>query len=214
LKLNGEDNLVSKILKKKIEQILLVIGFSLMFGIMILGQSFRQSVGQTVGILMNPVLAIVGQHNFHIVLLVMAAITGTYASLIQKYTIDWNLTRDIQERMKEFQKKMREAQLSQNTDMLKKLQDQQKDVMAEQMEMSKQQFKPMAYISIISIPLLYWVYYYISGHESSTMIFPFWGKQLLTSHAFGPLTHWLYWYLICSFGISQLIRKILKIGPV
>jgi uncharacterized membrane protein (DUF106 family) len=206
--------LVSKILKKQIEQILLVFGFSLMFGIMILGQSFRLHVGQVVGILMNPLLNIIGQQNFYLVLLVMAAITGTYSSLIQKYTIDWDLTRNVQGRMKEFQKKMREAQLSQNTDLLKKLQDQQKDMMTEQMEMSKQQFKPVAYISIISIPLLYLVYYYISGHESATMVFPFWGKQLLTSHAFGPFTHWLYWYIICSFGISQLIRKILNIGAV
>jgi uncharacterized membrane protein (DUF106 family) len=180
---------------------------------MILGPKFRQEIGQVVGILLNPVLAVVGQNNFYLVLLVMAAITGTYASLIQKYTIDWDLMKNTQERMKEFQKEMREAQLSQNTVMLKKLQDQQKDMMAEQMNVSKQQFKPMAYISIISIPLLYWVYFYISGHESATMVFPFWGRQLLTSHAFGPFQHWLYWYLICSFGISQIIRKLLNIGP-
>jgi uncharacterized membrane protein (DUF106 family) len=206
--------LISKTLKKQIDQILMVFGFSLMFGIMILGQQFRQEVGQIVGILMNPILTVVGQQNFHIVLLVMAAITGTYAAIIQKFTINWDLMRINQERMKEFQKEMKEAQLSQNTFLLKKLQDQQKDMMSEQMEMSKQQFKPMAYISIISIPLLYWVYYYISGHGSATMVFPFWGTQLLTSHAFGPLTHWLYWYLICSFGISQIIRKILHVGPV
>jgi len=206
--------LISKKLKKQIDKILLVFGFSLMFGIMILGQQFRQEVGQTVGILMNPVLAVVGQHNFYLVLLVMATITGTYASLIQKYTIDWERMRKTQERMKEFQKEMREAQLSQNTIMLKKLQDQQKDMMAEQMDMSKMQFKPMAYISIISLPLLYWIYYYVSGHGSATMIFPFWGTQLLISHAFGPLTHWLYWYLICSIGFSQIIRKILHVGPV
>ena len=59
-----------------------------------------------------------------------------------------------------------------------------------------------------------WVYYYISGHGSATMIFPFWGKQLLTSQAFGPLQHWLYWYFISSLGVSQLIRKALNIGGV
>ena len=184
-----------------------------MFGIMLLGPNFRLAVGQIVGILMNPVLAVVGQQNFHIVLLVMATITGTYASLIQKYTMDWDLMRDFQIRMKEFQKQMKEAQLSQNTVILKKLQDQQKDIMAEQMEMSKKQFKPMAYISIISIPLLYWVYYYISGHGYATMIFPFWGQQLLTSKIW-ILPHWLYWYILCSVGISQIIRRILKAGPV
>jgi uncharacterized membrane protein (DUF106 family) len=214
LNLNGEDNLVSETLKKQIDRFLLAFGFSLMFGIMILGQEFRESVGEIVGILMNPILTIVGQENFHLVLLVMAAITAIYASLIQKYTIDWDLMKNTQERMKVFQKEFREAQLSQNTYMLKKLEDQRKDMMEDQMKMSKQQFKPMAYISIISIPLLMWIYYYISGHGSATMVFPFWGKQLLTSTAFGPFQHWLYWYFISSLGVSQLIRKALDIGGV
>lgn len=213
IELNGRDSLVSETLKKRIDQLLLVLGFSLMFGIMLLGPNFRIVIGQTVGILLNPILNIVGQHNFYLILLVMATITGTYASLIQKYTMDWDRMKDFQDRMKEFQKQMKEAQLSQNTVMLKKLQDQQKDIMAEQMEMSKKQFKPMAYISIISIPLLYWVYYYISSHESATMFFPLWGRQLLTSKIW-ILPHWLYWYILCSFGISQIIRKILKVGPV
>jgi uncharacterized membrane protein (DUF106 family) len=214
LNLNGEDNLVSETLKKQIDRFLLVFGFSLMFGIMILGEGFRDSVGKAVGILMNPILAVVGQGNFHLILLVMAAITAGYASLIQKYTIDWDLMRNTQERMKVFQKEFREAQLSQNTYMLKKLEDQRKDMMEDQMKMSKQQFKPMAYISIISIPIFMWAYYYISGHGSAAMVFPFWGEQLLTTKAFGPFQHWIYWYFISSLGISQLIRKALNIGGV
>jgi uncharacterized membrane protein (DUF106 family) len=206
--------LVSETLKKQLDRFLLVFGFSLMFGIMILGQGFRESVGKAVGILMNPVLAVVGEGNFHLILLVMAAITAIYASLIQKYTIDWDLMRNTQENMKVFQKEFREAQLSQNTYMLKKLEDQRKDMMEDQMKMSKQQFKPMAYISIISLPLFMWAYYYISGHGAATMIFPFWGKQLLTSTAFGPFQHWIYWYFISSLGVSQLIRKALNIGGV
>ena len=206
--------MVSETLKKQIDMLLLAIGFSLMFGIMLLGQGFRDAVGQVVGTLMNPLLAVVGQQNFHLVLLVMAAITATYASLIQKYTMDWDLMRRTQERMKAFQAEFREAQLSQNTYMLKKLEEQRKEMMDDQMKMSKQQFKPMAYISIISVPLLMWIYYYISGHGSATMVFPFWGKQLLTSQAFGPFQHWLYWYFISSLGVSQLIRKALNIGGV
>lgn len=185
-----------------------------MFGIMLLGQQFRDTVGQVVGIFMNPILAIVGQQNFHLVLLVMAAITAVYATLIQKYTMDWELMRNVQERMKSFQAEFREAQLSQNTYMLKKLEEQRKEMMEDQMKMSKMQFKPMAYISIISVPLLMWIYYYISSHGSATMVFPFWGKQLLTSQAFGPFQHWLYWYFISSLGVSQLIRKALNIGGI
>lgn len=206
--------MVSETLKKQMDRFLLALGFSMMIGIMVLGQGFRDSIGKAVGVLMNPVLALVGQENFHLILLVMAAITAIYASLIQKYTMDWDLMRRTQERMKTFQKEFREAQLSQNTYMLKKLEDQRKEMMEDQMKMSKQQFKPMAYISILSLPLFMWAYYYISGHGAATMVFPFWGKQLLTSTAFGPFQHWLYWYFISSLGVSQLIRKALNIGGV
>lgn len=206
--------MVSETLKKQIDRFLLAFGFSLMFGIMILGQEFRQSMGAAVGVLMDPVLALVGQENFHLILLVMAVITALYASLIQKYTIDWELMRNTQERMKVFQKEFREAQLSQNTYMLKKLEDQRKEMMEDQMKMSKQQFKPMAYISIISLPLFMWAYYFISGHGNATMVFPFWGEQLLTTQVFGPFQHWIYWYFISSLGVSQLIRKGLNIGGV
>jgi len=206
--------LVSETLKQQIDRFLLALGFSLMIGIMVLGQGFRDAVGKAVGILMNPILALVGQENFHLILLVMAIITAIYASVIQKYTIDWDLMKNTQERMKVFQKEFREAQLSQNTYMLKKLEEQRQEMMEDQMKMSKQQFKPMAYISIISIPLFMWAYYYISGHGNATMVFPFWGEQLLISQAIWFFQHWLYWYFISSLGISQLIRKALNIGGV
>lgn len=206
--------MVSETLKQQMDRFLLALGFSLMIGIMVLGQGFRDAVGKAVGILMNPILALVGQENFHLILLVMAIITAIYASVIQKYTIDWDLMKNTQERMKVFQKEFREAQLSQNTYMLKKLEEQRQEMMEDQMKMSKQQFKPMAYISIISIPLFMWAYYYISGHGNATMVFPFCGEQLLTSKAIWFFQHWLYWYFISSLGISQLIRKALNIGGV
>lgn len=206
--------MVSETLKKQIDRFLLAFGFSLMFGIMLLGQEFRQAVGEAVSVIMNPVLALVGQENFHLILLVMASITAIYASLIQKYTMDWDLMRNTQERMKVFQKEFREAQLSQNTYMLKKLEEQRQEMMEDQMKMSKQQFKPMAYISIISVPLFMWAYFYISGHGAATMVFPFWGEQLLTSKAIWYFQHWLYWYFICSLGVSQIVRKALNIGGV
>lgn len=204
-------------IKKTVDQFLLALGLSLMFGILILGQEFRTAIGETIGILMNPVINIVGNENFHIVLFILAAITAVYSSLIQKYTIDWNLMRNTQERMKDFQKEFREAQLSQNTYMLKKLEEQRTEMMGDQMEMTKQQFKPMAYISIISLPLFMWAYYYIGDltiHEPLTLVFPFWGEQLLSDAVLGPFQYWIFWYFITSLAISQLIRKALDIGGV
>ena len=200
--------------KKKVDHMLLALGLSLMIGIMVLGQDFRDALGTAVGFFMDPLISLVGESNFHLILFIMAAITALYASLIQKYTIDWELMRNTQEAMRVFQKDYREAQIANNTAVMKKLEEQRTKMMSDQMEMSKQQFKPMAYISIISLPLFMWAYHFISGHAGASLNFPFWGHQVLTDTAFGPIQYWIFWYFITSLAVSQLIRKALDVGGV
>ncbi len=201
-------------MKQTLERFVLAVGISLMIGIVVMGEEGREAIGTIVGFFMDPISALVGDSNFHIMLFIMAAITGLYASLIQKYTIDWDLMRNTQERMKVFQKEFREAQLAQNTYLIKKLEEQRTEMMGDQMEMSKQQFKPMAYISIISLPLFMWAYHYISGHPGAALTFPFWGEHLLVDTIIGPIQYWIYWYFITSLAFSQVVRKALDIGGV
>ncbi|MCQ6962350.1 membrane protein [Methanolobus chelungpuianus] len=196
------------------ERALLALGISLMIGIVILGQEFRDSLGSAVGFIMDPLVNLLGANNFHIVLFIMAAITALYATLIQKYTMDWELMRNVQEKMRVFQKEFREAQLSNNTSLMKKMEGQRAEMMTEQLEMSKQQFKPMAYISIISLPLFMWAYFYIKSHEAAFMVFPFWGEHLLTDTILGPFQYWIFWYFIASLAVSQLMRKALDVGGI
>jgi uncharacterized membrane protein (DUF106 family) len=201
--------------KDTLEKAALALGFGMIIGIVVLGESFRTQIGQVVEILLGPLPHIL---PFHIMLFVMAAITGLYASLIQKYTMDWELMRRVQNQMKSFQKEFREAQLADNQAKVKKLEAQRSVMMEDQMKMSKQQFKPMAFISIISLPLFMWAYLFISQHSDPgqlpTMVFPFWGEKSLTGFALGPIQYWIYWYFICSLPISQIIRKSLNIGGV
>ena len=198
-------------LKQTLERAALALGFGMMFGIILLGERFRIQVGEVVQILLGPLPDIL---PFHIMLFVMAAITGLYASLIQKYTMDWELMRRVQDQMKNFQKEFREAQLADNQAKVKKLEAERSAMMNDQMQMTKQQFKPMAYISIISLPLFMWAYLYIGEHPDPALIFPFWGEKSLTGFALGPIQYWIYWYFICSLPISQIIRKSLNIGGV
>ncbi|CAD6493145.1 MAG: hypothetical protein LAKADJCE_00443 [Candidatus Argoarchaeum ethanivorans] len=195
-------------MKKSIEKVALVLGFS-MFGVVLL-EDFRNALASTVAVVLNPLF---NNLQVSVVLFVLAAITGAYASLIQKYTMDWELMRQVQDRMKRFQKEFREAQLADNPQRVKKLESQRSDMMKEQVEMSKQQFKPMAYISILSLPLFIGANYIILG-STYTMVFPFWGEQSLSGNVIGPIYYWLYWYFICSIPVSQLIRKFLNIGGI
>ncbi len=199
--------------KNVLDKLLIAFGVSLLFGILLFGEDFRQSIGIAFEVLMDPVMFVVGgEEHFHIALLILAAVTALYASLIQKYTIDWRKMRMTQEKMKAFQKEFREAQLSQNTHMLKKMEKQRSEMMSEQLEMSKQQIRPMIYISVISLPLFLWAYFYISTHGDITMIFPFLGERNLVDGIIGPIQYWIFWYFITSLGVSQLIRKSLDIG--
>lgn len=195
-------------IKKTLNKLALFVGIFLMLGVIII-PGFMDKIGNIMGTLLNPLLSLL---PLHMIIFVLAAITGLYASLIQKYTMDWNLMRRVQERMKNIQKEFRQAQLSNNAAKLKKLEAQRAEMMGDQMEMMKQQFKPMLYISIISIPLFFWMYLVISQNPDASMVFPFWGEQKLTGALLGPFQYWLFWYFLCSIPASQMTRKALNIG--
>jgi uncharacterized membrane protein (DUF106 family) len=195
-------------IKKMIDKMAIWLGLFMMFGIILI-PDLRDVIGKLVGGLLNPLLSIL---PLHIIIFMLAAITGLYASLIQKYTMDWELMRRVQERSKVMQKELRQAQLSNNAAKIKKLQAQQAEMMEDQMGMMKQQFKPMLYISIISIPLFFWVYIAISQSPNASIIFPFWGEHRLTDKVFWEIQYWLFWYFICSMPVSQITRKALNIG--
>lgn len=195
-------------IKKILSNIALFLGIFLMFGIMVF-PGMRGAIGNLMNIFLKPLL---GELPLHIIILILAVITGLYSSLIQKYTMDWELMKRVQEKTKNLQAALNKAQLSNNTSKIKKLQEQQANMMGDQADMMKQQFKPMLYISIISIPLFYWVYFLISQHPNATMVFPFWGERKLTDPLIGPFQYWLFWYFLCSIPISQITRKVLNIG--
>jgi uncharacterized membrane protein (DUF106 family) len=195
-------------IKKTLNKIAMVLGIFMMFGI-IMFPNMREIIGKLMDTLLEPIL---GGLPIHMIIFVLAAFTGIYASLIQKYTMDWGLMKRVQEKSRTIQKEMRQAQLTNNAQKIKKLEGQYAEMMGDQMEMFKQQFKPMLYISIISIPLFYWVYLLIGQNPDATMVFPFWGVQKLNTTVFWAFQHWLFWYFLCSIPISQITRKALNIG--
>ena len=193
---------------KSLDNFALAVGLVLFFGIMISGD-LRTSLGVVTGYVLGWMPAIL---PFHIVLFILAAITGLYASLIQKYTMDWDFLRIQQEKMKRVQREMKEAQLSGDKGRQQQLQAEQMKMVSEQGKMMQMQFKPMLYIGIISIPLFMWAYLYISENPAMVMTFPFWGTHNINTAVLGPVLYWFYWYFICSLPVSQIIRKALDIG--
>ncbi|NYT02827.1 MAG: DUF106 domain-containing protein [Methanosarcinales archaeon] len=194
-------------LVESLDNIALTLGFALTFGIMISAE-FREQIGTVMEVVIGWLPQIL---PFHMVLFVLAAVTGLYASLIQKYTMDWDFLREQQVKMRSFQAQMRAAQLAGDKAKQQQLSQQQMDMMGDQGKMMKMQFKPMAYIGIVSIPLFMWAYLYIGEHQI-LFNFPFWGPHDINSQVLGPIFYWFYWYFICSIPVSQMIRKALDIG--
>ena len=172
----------------------------------------KGTVGQGLDILLGPLAE---AFPLYIVIIILSVLTALYSSVIQKYTIDYERMQEVQERMKVFQKDFREAQLSGDEKRVKKLEAKRDKVMKEQLEMSQNQFKPMAYILIISVPIFFWLLYSMTNYPDSIgIIMPFFGYHELSEMILGPIPAWILWYMICSLTLSQVVRKALNIGGI
>jgi uncharacterized membrane protein (DUF106 family) len=194
-------------LTKSLDSLALAVGFVFFFGVMVSGD-LRHDIGLAMGFILGWLPALL---PFSVVIFILGAITGLYASLIQKYTMDWDFLREQQERMKNLQREIKEAQLSGDKARQQQLQTEQLKMVSDQSKMMQMQFKPMLYIGIVSIPIFMWAYLYIQ-QQHPVMVFPFWGKHEVTGIVIGPIVFWYYWYFLCSMPVSQIIRKALDIG--
>ncbi len=172
--------------------------------------AIRETVGSFMDAIFGP---LVGEVPFYILIVILSTVTALYSSLIQKYTIDYEHMQDVQARMKDFQKEFREAQLSQDEKKIKKLESKRDKMMKEQLDMSQQQFKPMAYILVISVPIFFWLLFRLAEIPAEITM-PFFGTQLLSAMVLGPIPAWILWYMMCSLTLSQIVRKSLNIGGI
>ena len=195
-------------MKKYGGYIALVVAMLLIFSYSI--PAIRDGVGSFIDMILGP---LANQVPFYILIVILSTITALYSSIIQKYTIDYEHMQEVQARMKVFQKEFREAQLSGDEKRLKKLNAKKDKMMKEQMEMSQNQFKPMAYILIITVPIFFWLIFRLNSTEGA-IIMPFFGLHTMTEFVLGPIPAWILWYMICSLTISQVVRKSLNIGGI
>jgi len=190
--------------------IIVSMGLLLSYGI----TPVRVGIGGTMDTLFGP-LTTVFPKSFFIIILILSTLTALYSSLIQKYTIDYERVQEVQQRMKEFQKEFREAQLSEDEKKIKKLEAKRDRMMQEQLEISREQFKPMAFILLVSVPIFLWLLFKLPlVHTTQIIVFPIIGEKGLMDAALGPIPAWILWYMLCSLSISQIIRKSLNIGGI
>lgn len=196
--------MVSHELRKYLEYAALGLGLLLMLALF--NESTRLVIGNAMSAVFNPLASVL---PFHVVILILASITGGYASLIQRYAVDYELTKRVQAEWQKLNKEYREALKARNQARLKKLEERQRELMRNQSDIMMQQFKPMLYIGIISIPIWLWVYLYVLSNPGLVMLFPFFGEKHMTDGVLGPFSVWIVWYILCSIPIGQIFRKAL-----
>ena len=221
-------------MKDILSKIAMIIGALLLGGI-IFSKEFRIALGLLIDPFLSPLISL----KFHITILILSVFTGLYSNLIQKYTVDHNRLRKIQKIVKEYQKEYMDAMKQNNKYKLKQLEKKKPEMQQLQSEMMGMQMRPMFYTFIVTIPIFAWLwekavasYEIIYGQmgkygnitqelpeifiksikpEFFNIVVPFSGKIHVTTVVF-IFPWWLFWYILCSITVSQIIKKALKIG--
>ncbi len=191
--------------KEFIKRFFMSLGIVFTLGVMI-SKDFRDQLALLASPILDPLYQAM---PIHLVIFILAAFTGLYSSLIQKYTIDYARLKEIQKKVMEFQKEYMDAMKKDNKFKLKQLEKEQPEIQKMQSEMMSMQFTPMFYTVVVTIPVFMWLYTKTSLNPE--VVVPFQGLI----HIGQPvliLPWWIFWYLLCSIAWGQVIRKALKMG--
>lgn len=211
-------------MKRFISRLVTILGFLIFFGL-IFSYEFRVALALIVEQAFSPLSGI----KFYITVLIMAILTGFYSNLIQKYTVNYKRLKEIQAKISEYQKEYLEAVKQKNQFKLKQLEKKSDEMKMLQSEIMSMQFKPMSYTFLVSIPIWAWLWekahlsYQNVKFGTAIEIFknvdnslfyvttPFWGA-IHVGEMIGIFPWWILWYMLCSITISQIIKKLMKVG--
>jgi uncharacterized membrane protein (DUF106 family) len=175
-------------------------------------RSVRDLIGNTLDLLLGPLDAAL---PFYVVVMVLALFTGLYSTLLQANLMNMDKMAYYQDRMKAIQNKRDEAKEAGDEEALNQIQQEQMEAMGENLGMFKEQFRPMVWIMLFTIPVFLWMYWMIlpgGGNVTpETIVLPLIGETTWTGGVIGPIQAWIVWYFLCSMGFTQIIRKALDI---
>ena len=179
-------------------------------------QEVRQPLGQVLDVPFLPLLELL---PFYAVVMILALFTGLYSTLLQANLMDMELMGEYQARMKEIQQRREEAKERGDDEALDRIQEEQMEAMTDNLGMFKEQFRPMVWIMVLTIPVFLWMYYAIGFRSGAgvhqdlirNIVIPFRGEVSWTTGIVGPLQIWIVWYFLCSMAFTQVIRKSLNI---
>ncbi|MDR0900951.1 MAG: EMC3/TMCO1 family protein [Methanobrevibacter sp.] len=163
----------------------------------------------------SPILALdPNPSNPMLTIFLISTLIALLTTVANKLLVDQDEMESIREEMKEFQKEMREAQTSGDSKAMAKVQAKQTEVMAKQSKMMTSSFKPLI-ITFVPIILVFWwmgqspvsqVSVQLPEFVYYTLLVPLWHMLYPGVHVF-LYVGWLGWYILCTFAMSQILRK-------
>lgn len=195
--------------KDFIQRFFLALGIVLMLGIFI-SRDFRNNLAESISPFLDPVYQAV---PVHVVIFLLAIITGTYTTLIQRYSIDFSRFKRIQKEIMAYQKEYMDAVKKDNQAKLKQLEPKKQEVQKMQGEMMGMQFKPMLYSGIVTIPIFMWLWTKTKSEQFIAVPFSVDPIHIADPFIpFLPIPWWIVWYLLCSVVVSQVVKKVFRLG--
>ena len=179
-------------------------------------------VYQALNAIFNPILALdPNPANPALTVLIIAFIVSLITTVANKYLVDQDELNQQQAEMKEFNSRLRDAQKRGDGKEVAKLQAEQAELMKNQTAMMTNQFKPMIVTFVPIILIFFWMR--SSAIHDLVIILPktvYWVILTPVWHFIGSFLYggqatipygigWLLWYMICTFGMSQILRKFL-----
>jgi uncharacterized membrane protein (DUF106 family) len=156
--------------------------------------------------------------------MVIAIIIAFVTTLATKLLVNQDRLAYLQKEMKEYNQEMVQARKSNDPKAMEKVQKRQMEFMSLQKEMMFMSFKPMIVTWVPVLILFYWmiqsqlnqVVLILPTFVYYVLLVPIWHAipiayfQAVTGNPVMSIT-WLGWYFLCSFGFSQVFRKLMGV---
>ena len=174
--------------------------------------------------ILNPLLTLVQDPNnpyFGAIIgvFIIATVVAFVITVANKLLVDQDRLAFIQKEMKGFQGEMMKAQKSGDPKAMAEMQKKQSEFMSLQKEMMLNSFKPMI---VTFLPIII-VFYWMAGNPLINHMYlnmPHFAFYVLLVPLFHTFYHqsagipyfaieWLGWYILCSFAMSLIWRKLL-----
>jgi len=166
--------------------------------------------------LFNPLLALdPNPQNPALTVLVIAFIVSLITTVANKYLVDQDKVNENQKKSRELSSRMREAQKKGDGKELAKLQAEQTEMLKNQNAVMMESFKPMLVTFVPIILIFFWMRTSIISNLVLILPAPAYWLNFIGQFLYGGKATipygigWLLWYMICTFGMSQILRKFL-----